>query len=140
VAAEGGRVGWLAQGAVDGLQYAREISIHVAIPETENTKAGPFERAVAISVARLMFVEIVLAPINFYDEAMLETDKVDDEALAWCLSAEVMAARTPRTQVNPHFHLLWGHRLPQTPCDFVRHVGGPTRRATRATLPLRGRD
>jgi hypothetical protein len=77
------------------LQYACEIAIHIVIPETENAKAGAFERAVAISIARLMTVEIVLTAVDFDDETMLETDEVHDESFSRSLPAEVISASSP---------------------------------------------
>ena len=111
MAAEGGRVGWLSQYSVYRFQHTGEITVDVAVPEPQSAKARPRELAVAGLIASLMRIEIVLTAVDLDDELMLQTNEVDNESLARRLSAKVIAARSPRAEVNPNFHLLWSHRL-----------------------------
>jgi hypothetical protein len=95
VAAAGGRVGCASQRLIDRFQYSRKIAIDVAIPKSQNAKAGLLERVVAARVTQLVRTEVVLAAVDFDNQLMLHTDEVHDKAFTRRLSAKVKAARTP---------------------------------------------
>jgi hypothetical protein len=42
-----------------------------------------------------MSVEIVLTAVDFNNETMLETDEVNDKAVARCLTTEMVSSFTP---------------------------------------------
>src|SRR5216684_4122879 len=84
-------------------------------------------------------IKIMLTSVDLDDEALLETDEIDDIAVARGLAAEVESLLSPGAQMNPQFHLLWGHSFAKTARDFVGHAPHPASLRS-ATLPLRGRD
>ena len=95
MAAAGGRVGCLAQSEIDRFQHSCEIAIDVAIPESKNTKTRLPESAIPVLIAGLMGIKIVLAAVDFDDEAMLHADEIHDESLTRRLPAEMVAAPAP---------------------------------------------
>jgi hypothetical protein len=144
VAAEGGRVGAIAQCSIDCFEHTRKIAIDFAVPESQDAETRFAEHFIAVRILPAMNIEIVLSTIDLDSETMLEANKIHDETLARRLSTEMVTAVSPRAEMNPYLDLLWGQRFAQTSRDLVRHMrllqSAPTRRALRATLPLRGRD
>jgi hypothetical protein len=126
VAAGGGRVGWLSiKLSIDDLQDARQISIDIAIPKTENTKPGAGEFEVAFSVFHGMTFRIVLPAIDFDNKTSFQTYKINDVAFPGRLATKMKAARSPRAQMIPDFHFLWRESLPELSRDFARHWRPP---------------
>jgi hypothetical protein len=83
---------------------------------------------VAHSISRRVIIEIVLAPIDFDDQLLLQANEIDDEAVARRLAAEMKTALAPGAQMNPQFDFLPGHCLAQLAGDLVGHED-PTRPA-----------
>jgi hypothetical protein len=122
VAAEGGRVGAIAQRSINCFEHTREIVIDIAVPESQDTEARFAKPFVAVCIARAMDFETVLSAVDLDHETMLETNKIDDEILARCLSAEMVTPLSPRAKMNPYLHLLRRRRLAQASRDLVRHL------------------
>jgi hypothetical protein len=139
VVAEGVWVGVLAlQRRVYCFQDTSQISVRVAIPESQYAKPITHDVPVAHSISRGVIVEIVLAAIDFDDQPLLQANEIDNEAVARRLAAEMKAALAPGAQMNPQFDFLPGHCLAQVASDLVGH-DDPTRPAWRpATLPEDG--
>jgi len=51
--------------------------------------------AVAFCITFCMCIKVVLATVDFDDEAMLEADKVNDETIAGRLAAKMKSALPP---------------------------------------------
>jgi hypothetical protein len=95
VAAAGGRVGCTSQRLIDRFQYAREIAIDVAVPKSQNAKAGLLERVVAGRITQLVRIDVVLAAVDFDNQLVFHADEVHDKAFTRRLSAKVKAALSP---------------------------------------------
>jgi hypothetical protein len=140
VAAAGGRVGGrFRQDGVYSLQNTREIAVDIVVPEPENAKTLAGQCGIALHITRVMAIEIMLSTVDLDDEAVFQTNKVNDVADARRLPAEMKTAGAPCSQMHPQLHLLRGHGFSQASCDLIRHRN-PTRLASLATLPLQGRD
>src|ERR1043166_4636418 len=113
------------QRVVDQRQHALQIAIDLVIPETQYPEALVAKILVALRVAPRMHIEIMLTAIDLYDETLLETDEIDDMAVARGLSAEVESALAPGAQMNPQLDLLRGHSFAKAARDFVSHVTPP---------------
>ena len=88
-------MGCLSQRLIYRLQDAGEIAIDVTVPEAENTKARPPQRVVTILVLHLVNAKIVLPAVDFDNETMFQTDKVNNEPLPRRLPAKVIAPLPP---------------------------------------------
>src|SRR5713226_13791 len=138
--AERSEAGWGSpQRVIDERQHALQIPIDLVVPETQYPEALVAKILVALRVAPRMHIKIMLTSVDLGDEALLETDEIDDIAVARGLAAEVESLLSPGAQMNPQFHLLWGHSFAKTARDFVGHAPHPASLRS-ATLPLRGRD
>ncbi len=138
--AERSEAGWgIAQRVIDQSQHALEIPIDFIVPETQYPEALADKMFVALRVAPRMRIEIMLTAVDLDDEALLETDEIDDIVIARSLAAEVESPFSPGAQVNPQFHLLRGQSFAKAARDFVSHSPHPASLRS-ATLPLRGRD
>ena len=80
---------------VDQRQHAFEISIDLVIPETKDSVPLFCKMAVAFCITFCMCIKVVLATVDFDDEAMLEADKVNDETIAGRLAAKMKSALPP---------------------------------------------
>jgi len=81
--------------------------------------------SVAGDIAPGVRVEVMLAAVDFDDEPVLETEEVDDMSVAWSLAAKMETLFSPGAEMNPQFHLVWGHSFAQTASDFVSHDPHP---------------
>jgi len=127
VAAAGGRVGAAMQRLVDEGQHTFQIAIDLIVPETQYPEALADKMIVALRVTSGMSIEVMLTAINLNDKAVLETDEIYDIVIARRLAAEMESLFSPRTQMNPQFHLLRGHSFAQAASDFVCHSPPPGR-------------
>ncbi len=79
----------------------------------------------------------MLTAADLNDEAPLETDEVDDIAVAQGLAVEVESSAFFRSADDPAIHLLRGHSFAKAARDFVSPA--PTRpRFARAPSPFGG--
>ena len=124
MAAAGGRVGVM-QRVVDLSQYALKIAINVVVPESQNSKPSIRQAIIAQCVAARVGIEVMLASIDFDDEASLDANEIDDVAIARSLATEVESLASPRAQMNPQLHLLRGHVFAQAASGFVGHCPHP---------------
>ncbi len=137
--AERSEAGWgTPERVVDQRQHAFQIPIDLVIPETQYPEALVDKILVALRVAPRMHIEIMLTAIDLHDEALLETDEVDDIAVARGLAAEVEASLSPGAQMNPQLDLLRGHSFAKAARDLVRHVPPPGLATLGHPPPLRG--
>ena len=95
MAAYGGRVGSLLKCGVDHLQYSGKVAVDLVVPKPQNTKSTPFEAAGTNRIARGVVIKIVLTAINFDNEPVLETDKIDDVIVARRLPTKMKSALAP---------------------------------------------
>ena len=95
--AEGDRVGvpLRLKRCVYCFQHTREILVHVRIPEPQHTKSVAHEMPVAAAISRGVFIMIVLPAVDLDDQPLLQTDEIDDEAIARRLAAEMKTALAP---------------------------------------------
>lgn len=83
MAAEGGRVGnGLAQRHIDRLQHASKVTIHIAIPKSENSKAEWVQFLVAARITSDACIEIVLPAIDLNDKAVFHTNRINNAIFA----------------------------------------------------------
>jgi hypothetical protein len=85
------------QRVVDQHQHALHVAIDLIVPEPQDSETLLRKMTVTFGIASRVTIEIVLAPVDLDDEAMLQADKVDDEIVAGRLPAEVIAAFLPRS-------------------------------------------
>src|SRR5712692_3312211 len=140
---EPGEAGWGSpQRVIDERQHALQIPIDLVVPETQYPEALVAKILIALRVAPRMHIEIMLTAIDLYDETLLETDEVDDIAVARGLAAEVESPFSPEAQMNPQLDLLRGHSFAKAARDFVSHVPPtrppPAQGRGRPPSPLRG--
>ena len=83
------------QRSVYRLQDTDQISVHVAVPKSQDAKSIAHEVPIAQSISRCMIIEIVLAAIDFDDRLLLQANEVDNEAVAWRLASEMKAVLAP---------------------------------------------
>jgi hypothetical protein len=90
VAAAGGRVGLsLNQHGANTFQHTRQVLINIAVPKSEHFEIPASKILVSCLVFRAMRIIIVLAAIDLDNQVMLKTDEIDDEVMAWRLTAEM---------------------------------------------------
>ncbi len=59
------------------------------------------EQSIALGISLRVCIDIVLPAVNLDDEAMAQTDKVDNIAVSGGLTTKVITSPPPRTQMNP---------------------------------------
>ena len=100
--AERSSAGWgLAQCVVDQGQNAFQIFIHFIIPEAQYPKPIARKMSIARCVTLCMSIQVVLSAVHFHDQALLETDKIQDVSVTRCLATEVKSKFSPCAQMNP---------------------------------------
>jgi hypothetical protein len=77
------------------LQNTRQVTVNIIVPESENTKTLAGQRGIALHIARVMPIEIVLSTVNLDDEAVFQTNKVNDVANPGRLPAEMKTPGAP---------------------------------------------
>lgn len=95
MAGAAGRVGVYLQRPIDRFKNAGEITVDFVIPKAENPEPVDIELCVTCSIPQLMGIDIVLPTIELNDQLPSETDKVDDEFAARCLSTKMITAFPP---------------------------------------------
>jgi hypothetical protein len=81
--AERSEAGWgIDQRVADHLEDALEIPIDLIVPKAQDPETLTDKNIVALRVTSCMRVKIMLTAVNLDDEAMLDTNEIDDEILA----------------------------------------------------------
>jgi hypothetical protein len=94
--AERSEAGWGgAQCIIDQGQNTLQIPVNVVVPETQYPEPLIRKIAIAFRVAAGMCVEVMLTAVDLDDEALLETDEIDDIAGARGLTAEMVSEPPP---------------------------------------------
>jgi hypothetical protein len=106
---------------IDCHQHTFEVLVDVVIPKTQDLETLLREAVISLRVAPSMRVEIMLTAVDLDDEALLQADEINDEAIARRLPAEMESTLSPGAEVYPQLDLLPGHALAQRTRDFVRH-------------------
>jgi hypothetical protein len=139
VAGEAGRVGGIpAKLLINRLQHADQVCVDLIIPESQHLEAGLREIRIASSILPGMRIKVVLTAVQFDNEVLSQTLEINDVFIAWRLPPEMIAARFPRSEVNPQFHLLWCHRFAQLARAGVCHASTPPGWPSASHPPLSG--
>jgi hypothetical protein len=69
--------------------------VDIVVPEAKHSESAAFEPLIAQSIALRMLSEIMLAAVDFNDEAMPQADKIHDGSTTRRLAAEVKSALPP---------------------------------------------
>lgn len=92
---------------------------------------------IALRVAPRVQIEIMLTAIDLYNQTLLETDEIDEMAIARGLATELKSSLSPGAQMNPQLDLLRCHSFAKAAGDFVSHLSPPGLPATRGGIGAR---
>ena len=119
-----GRVGVGAQGARNYLKTSIGLLQHVIVPEPQHFESTAFQKPRPRLVPGALFV--VLATIDFNDQACINAGEIGDERPDRILSSELVSIQLPPTQAMPKSMLGVGHLFAQRSgialCALVTHA------------------
>ena len=94
--AEQSEAGWgVAQRIVDQRQHAVQIPIDFIVPKSQYPEALDNEVMVPPRITPGVCIEVMLTAVDLDDEAVFETDEVDDISIARGLAAKVESLFSP---------------------------------------------
>jgi hypothetical protein len=94
--AERSEAGWgIVQRLVDQGENALHIPVNVIVPKSQYSETLAAQIVVARCVALSMCVEVMLASVYFDNEAMLQTDKIDNVTRVRGLTPEMVSTFSP---------------------------------------------
>ena len=76
-------------------QDAGQVLIDVVVPKSQHAKPIAHEMLVAHSISRGVLIMSVRPAVDLDDQPLLQTNEIDDEAIARRLAAEMKTALAP---------------------------------------------
>jgi hypothetical protein len=96
----------IGQSKADGFHHVVHLAVYLLIPEPDDSIAPLVELGRASSIFGLFGRFGVLSPVNFDDQAVCDTTKVNEVRSDAVLAAKFEPAETPGSAVLPELALL----------------------------------
>jgi len=72
----------LPQCRINNREHTFQIAVDIVVPESQHLEAAAFKTSIAHSIATFVVIEVVLAAIDFNNQAMSHANEIDYRAAA----------------------------------------------------------